>query len=112
MNMPREKKRFILRGGAGRNGEGDGEAAGREEAGMVEDEAGGREAMRVRGGWCGTGHGERRRNREGTGDGWAWRSEAGGTYVRTERDTICGWICVRAWVCGSVRLGVGGCWWL
>ena len=56
----------------------------------VEDEAGGREAMRVRGGWCGTGHGERRRNREGTGDGWAWRGEAGGTYVRTERDTICG----------------------
>ena len=38
--------------------------------------------MRVRGGRCGTGHGERRRNREGTGEGWAWRGEAGGTYVR------------------------------
>ena len=41
----------------------------------VEDEAGGGKAMRVRGGRCGTGHGERRRNREGTGDGWAWRRD-------------------------------------
>ena len=41
----------------------------------VEDEAGGGKAMRVRGGRCGTGHGERRRNREGTGDGWPWRRD-------------------------------------
>ena len=36
----------------------------------------------LRSGWGGTEHDEGSGNRSGTGEGGAWRGEAGGTYVR------------------------------
>ena len=109
MNMPRAKKRFILRGGAGRNGEGDGEEAGREEAGMC------RGRGRREGGHEGAGrvvrNGARGAEEESGGDRrWMGVAGRGGGYVCTYGTRYDMWMdlraCVGLWICAV------GCGWV